>query len=688
MYMESGYLDLLSTAPCNINTPRPAVLHYSAATSAYIQSNITPLQGAVNLSTDETLDEFPFTGQALENGSRSKAVGCPDSAKSLTYTDECDTVYTIPEEELALNGFCPVASVLGKKRAQGFVPASMFSGKLRLMVQAIYGSKRSDYSLVEIESTVVPGKLNIGAFTLSAFHQPSYGLFTTADYDYFLVEVTGQVSYYPLILSPVALEFVEILKTHPRNNEPAFVKKIEAYILSTAKIDKDNVIVGSTLSGLTGEPLSYGWHWSWNGHQADIVLHTSNTTNHYYDVVHYHLAIARADGVFSETLTAVETGHWFPQHLSGIAVFFPNYFSNNFEAKPPVWADLNNGIPVPQTTGSIPLSPLHCFRSMSDELIIVRHESALSVNNDVIVETVDYGCSDEDIFTTHNVTNNGVLGTTTLQINDFSYNGTASNIRDQVDIHAVPVGGLYPEEYSTSQAGNYTRLSNIMCGGMRLDEYLVSTGYFGWHPSGGIGTSYDPVTRLTYGLRHYSQDRIQTIEQSSFNVRMNTEIFLQLPFYDCASVLWGYRDITIKTNYITGQHTIPREMFGGTAIWQFRLETDGTYTPLSEVVPPKLSRVESIGGFNLVYNTPVNIHVKIGYANLYRYNGTDGNELIHTETSSNPLSAYFDISYLNYPYIDQFDWVKTDTSGGYKFSYKATASDDAKYPGDSAVGWV
>lgn len=696
IYIESGYLDLLSTATCNINTPRPAVLNYSAATTAYVNAKTTPLQGKIFLSTDETLDEFPFTGQALEDNSESKAVGCSASVKTATYTDACDTTYTVAEEDVATQGFCPLETILKKKKVMANVPSSMFSGKLRLMIQAIYGSKRTDVEVLEAAGIIVPGKLLIGGFTVSAMYQPSYGLFTSADFEYWLVELTSVVKYYPLKLSPIAQQFATILKDHPRKTEQAFAKKIEAYILATATIDEDNVITGGALEVIGGSVLYYGWHWKWDGSEADVVVHSEDNTNHRYNTTRYKLAITRVAGVFSEELTIDEEGYWWPQASGGLNIFIPEPITNRMVVVPQVIEDHTNGIPIPGQVGVIPLSPIHCFRDMGDELIIMRYSYNVSSRTDVVTVEDGATCSDEARLDRDSRTYAGLVGVNNLSVGEENYSGIISNSSNSFHQDTYPDGNFYFQEYRAAEsATNYgIPLTTPMCGGVTLEEFLVGSGlYFRFgvnvfpqfHGNITIGGNTYPL-RYIIALNTINRYRIQ--ERYSTEYLLSTPVFIEIPFRDCNAVFIGKRFITQKSGHVIATETPHSFDWEGVSIWDSYFD-GSNYHPIEEVVPNRPRSGNTLGFSGLTDGPTETVDLHTGDVQLYRFtDGISGDETVYTEDTPFPLSPFIDINYTIYPFVDQFDTVLEDTSGGYKFSYKATASDDAKYPGDSAVGWA
>lgn len=147
---------------------------------------------------------------------------------------------------------------------------SAMTGKLKLLVQSVLARNAPTHDIIK------------------AFGEPSQGnsglgLFTTRDYRYYLIKIgfeTNQVEVVPLLLDGAASFVRDYLLTHtmPRNLH----KRIEAYLLSRLV----EFQTGSKISifelpdYLTmGDPIAYGWHFSWMGREASIILHTAEVND-------------------------------------------------------------------------------------------------------------------------------------------------------------------------------------------------------------------------------------------------------------------------------------------------------------------------------------------------------------------------------------------------------------------------
>ena len=274
IYMESGFIDFISTGKCTEAAYRPGTLNYNAKVTAELDS-LTPIQGKVKLKATD-LPESPFTGELLVDGSTSLAVGCKESVmvQEVVTPDPCGITYTS-------GGYCGL-SLWARKKCMEQVPATMYSGKTRLLVQAMYGSTRTDFSntghvltLVD-ESGVTYANPRDGAIKMgNTGVNLCYWLYTIGFGGYALCYLEGDdIVMIPLLLNPAAQKFAETLASHPDKDDFVFATKVEAYILAYAKpVYDSSAWVRIPVSGtpVLGEPLAYGWHTNWKGDEAHIV---------------------------------------------------------------------------------------------------------------------------------------------------------------------------------------------------------------------------------------------------------------------------------------------------------------------------------------------------------------------------------------------------------------------------------
>lgn len=335
-YMESGYLDLKSVFLCDENAFFPATLHFDPATSAYNASIPKPMQQEVYSDPLDLTGDSPFFGETPAEGQESLAVGC--NTKYEVTEDACGNEYSN-------GGYCP-GYIVRKKQAQNVVPSSMFSGKLRLLVQALYGS---DYDAVSYRFGD-NFTLNIGYgeassvadyrdVTLFRGYDGGGFLYTTADLNYFYCKYTpGALMMSPLDLSAEGQAFKDDLIASGRASEYAFVKRVEALILSTAKINSGNALfLDITGDVVLGTPLDYGWHSTWSGQYSTIVCSydANDIVEPHYISNQYQLEIFETfdEGlqayVYSANVTTlIANQKWWP-FTNGLQVYYYDFLENS-----------------------------------------------------------------------------------------------------------------------------------------------------------------------------------------------------------------------------------------------------------------------------------------------------------------------------------------------------------------------
>lgn len=179
--------------------------------------------------------------------------------------------------------------VVMKKSVCAFFPPQLFSGKMRLFMQAQYGAPLKPggfpYSLglSGTSATLTYTPPDGPSMQFGFWSHLTTGLYSADDYRYYLVELqdarglsTVHVLVTPLTPSEEGEAARELLLASP--SMPAEEKrKAEAYILSTMKIETDQrVLVGSydpgyCDGGSVGHALAYGWKFNRDGSEASIV---------------------------------------------------------------------------------------------------------------------------------------------------------------------------------------------------------------------------------------------------------------------------------------------------------------------------------------------------------------------------------------------------------------------------------
>lgn len=298
--MDSGVVDMLSAAPLNPELYKDGILKYTDKVAAHIAS-------AVPGDPDRPIvDEI-----APPESIKGVPPGDSNPAKSFRATK------AEQRENLAF-----------KKLTAQNCPPSIFTGRTRLWVQALYGRHDALTLLkpasVSIASTPALRVGTLDPVTISTscgvFYEASTGKhwLISVHYDY--------ADIYPLSAS----DEVEELRSYL--TDPEFPdddkERVEAYILS------DSLPVPTKGQRLTFEAqhawsMGYGWHFNWSGDKCDLVYNEIVDADGYGDEnqsTHYRLTFAKnAEDNFSVTKTTVEGPVRWKNYHHGHPITFPNW---------------------------------------------------------------------------------------------------------------------------------------------------------------------------------------------------------------------------------------------------------------------------------------------------------------------------------------------------------------------------
>lgn len=192
----------------------------------------------------------------------------PDSVKGVAPVDGADA------KSLRANAKGDNRDGLfAKKFMMGRCPPSIFTGRTRLWVQAMYG-RHDDLGLCQLDISLPSAT---PAITVSNNSVPFRISTNTGVYldpatgEHWCIDVgSSTVSIYPMACSSDAIEELRTWLTDP-TFPPEDKERVEAYILS------DSLPVRSKIQTLSftftsSYSMGYGWHFNWNGDRCDIVI--------------------------------------------------------------------------------------------------------------------------------------------------------------------------------------------------------------------------------------------------------------------------------------------------------------------------------------------------------------------------------------------------------------------------------
>lgn len=168
------------------------------------------------------------------------------------------------------------------RSAPGYISAQ--TGKIKLLAQSLLGTRRSTGGV-------------IGYFGWPGVLELSRGLYTTPDYEYYIIELdTSKIGYRKLVLLDNAAPVQRFLKRNAYSLSPLQLRVAEAYLLSTADLDatiaSPRIDINFSNTPVEGLPLQYGWKFSWLGKKAMVV--TLQNIGNGYDQADWNFKIIGA----------------------------------------------------------------------------------------------------------------------------------------------------------------------------------------------------------------------------------------------------------------------------------------------------------------------------------------------------------------------------------------------------------
>lgn len=317
IYLESGFI-ATGGVSSEYEYNEPARLYAGISMAPYLASTDFPLELLTKRGAGTQYADSPFFGKQITDGMLSKSVAL--------LKDETND-YLVYRKQMLQN-----------------VPASLYTGKLQLFLQSVYGAKRFDYATTVGSYGEKRIRLNApGEFTFEYRGIESAWLYTTPDYNYYVCHIVdGNIEMIPVILTTEAKKFRDGLLVHPNNDDFHVTARIEAYILAYATLDTENALsVAIPGYSVLGYPIAYGWHANWQGDELNVV--TIRTDANVFKSNHYRLTLTATENVDGGYDTTAALAHLvsdeaFCLRISDINLYYFNEYSRQMERLPEPYA--------------------------------------------------------------------------------------------------------------------------------------------------------------------------------------------------------------------------------------------------------------------------------------------------------------------------------------------------------------
>lgn len=562
-HMDSGIVDVLAIGSAAPQRYLPGILYESSGVAAYNAPFVDPPDG----STDWRLNPNPtgqISGSVVKSGGGFVGKVPYDANPARSFKPVLRPVS--PATDPATYEDNPADEALAAKKALAVLcPPSIFTGRCRLYIQAVYGQHLNEYrGSVATGSpplpTIVSETSAAPALRFDAYRKSSdpAGITVLVDTScgvwldpatgkHWLLNPTGsQLMVYPLIASKCGESLRKYLVTidPPRGIEPlndADRAHLEAYILASClPYDAQKIVASGAVTGSVYS-MSYGWHWNWSGTRADVVVNNTFDQadgNGAMRSTHYRITVTHSvvDGadqwdalqttIEGPTDWAVYRAHW--------TIAEPNYSGYTLEKSTP-----KNSIVF---AGD---APFYCFY-LGDELQTCRVNVAFNTGNPAqVIEDNCFGANCETMGLTE-----GSRTTITAGGDYYSATFTCGG----ASTPSLPVG-------RTIQYPNVTEVKNKRTYGFRPGFGSSGHGQRNFEISDYYGNGRHIITESSTlnddrKTMIMSLDTSVTVKREEFSSRATVVI----PFYDSEAVY--LESVTSQgTYYITNttyhyQHTM------------------------------------------------------------------------------------------------------------------------------------
>jgi len=313
--LDSGVIDVHSIAPLAAERYLPGTLYDAGSTQTY-NANFNKVEEDGSLTNPAKTDAGQLSGELNTRGRfrgklKSSTAFAPGKIPAVPATDPPTQVPDPADDTLH-----------AKKSTAVLCPASIFTGKTRLYVQAMYGLPLYEYkrdgSLLKVNVPLavenstsaapalwLPAYVDPRDFTTDEYgvrHMASYAdvlldtscgvwLDTITGNHWLLNPTNGEIRVYPLKSSACGERLRKYLTDANTELNATDREHLEAYILSRSLPDvKHKQTAGGFSCGAYS--MGYGWHWNWDGTVADIVVNTTfaqDATNSAMRSSHYRM---------------------------------------------------------------------------------------------------------------------------------------------------------------------------------------------------------------------------------------------------------------------------------------------------------------------------------------------------------------------------------------------------------------
>lgn len=269
-YMESGILDLVNRAVHSKDTYYPC----SIRLTDYVNSKMNSKPSYLNASLS----------RIIKDKDDSWSTGCKSKVKEINVVDIFGDV--VDHFISTTPAFCDESTLQKRKLIIQTISPSLFTGRTRDYIQALYGSDRNDFDInlvdfalkLEIGKKEVDGEEVVEYLSLYPRSIAGYGIYELPDNKFAIILINGNTVTARLLI-PV-LPLIDMVQPYSKNKK-VDKKIIDIYNFATLKIDNKEILLGTIPDAIIkyASPIAYGWHFNNSGTKAIIAGRYLTTTS-------------------------------------------------------------------------------------------------------------------------------------------------------------------------------------------------------------------------------------------------------------------------------------------------------------------------------------------------------------------------------------------------------------------------
>lgn len=266
--------------------------------------------------------------------------------------------------------------LVDKKKLAWRMPPSLFTGRARMYVQALYGGNNPYISLTDASNGLGRPILGINTKQRDANMLPA--VLMGSGCGIYLDPRTGK--HYLLVPTPTAVyvytlgasDCAKKLRSKIMDGSPLPAKereRIEAYILSHS-MPILSTVVELPIANTPSEAMGYSWHFNWAGDTCDIVdvaeIFMPAIGCYGFRSTHYRLSFSQVNGVFTVVRSIVSGPSDWTVGKNSSPIAYPSWLEGNLVKA----GNTPSGLATAAET-----APLYCFYAR-DKLKIVTYNGA------------------------------------------------------------------------------------------------------------------------------------------------------------------------------------------------------------------------------------------------------------------------------------------------------------------------